>query len=126
MTEPGIAPQEVLDGMAYSWILLEDVARPEYYLYGKNMGLSTSGAHEWGNPANRITIQINTAACTGVKKYMNCNNNNEIYSFHAGGNAANFLFADGHVRLISDRMSGTTFRSLYTRAGLETINEADY
>lgn len=124
-TVPGIKTSEVIDGMSNTFILMEDVQRPEYWLYGKRTGTATSGQEEWGNPANRITVQV-SSACTMAKKHFNCNNNNEIYSFHLNNAAANFLFADGSVKLIKDNVSGTTFRSLYTRAGGESVNANDY
>jgi prepilin-type N-terminal cleavage/methylation domain-containing protein/prepilin-type processing-associated H-X9-DG protein len=45
-------------------------------------------------------------------------------SGHPGG--ANFAFADGHVRLVSDSISPTTLRALSTRAGGEVVSDGDF
>jgi prepilin-type N-terminal cleavage/methylation domain-containing protein/prepilin-type processing-associated H-X9-DG protein len=124
-TYPGKKTTEITDGLSTTMLLIEDVARPDYYLYGKKSGTSSSGQHEWANPANRLTVQV-SSACTGVKKHLNCNNNNEIYSFHLGNQAANFLFADGSVKTIRDNLQGSVFRALFTPNGGETINANDY
>ncbi len=50
---------------------------------------------------NRLTIQ---AWCGSP---LNCNNGNEIFSFHPGG--ARFLMGDGAVRLIVPHLSPATF-----------------
>ena len=46
---------------------------------------------------------------------------NEFSSLHAGG--AHFLFADGHVQLISTSINLTIFKALSTRAGGEAVGE---
>ena len=44
--------------------------------------------------------------CNGTRT-INCNNGNEVFSFHSGG--ANFLFGDGSVHFFSERIAPTTF-----------------
>ena len=44
---------------------------------------------------------------------MNCNNNNEIYSFHVGGCV--FSFGDGTVRFISESVDPNVFITALTR-----------
>ncbi len=46
----------------------------------------------------------------------------DFYANHPGG--VNFVFADGHVSLLSDGMSDSLFQALCTRAGNETLNGA--
>lgn len=59
---------------------------------------------------------------------MKINNSNEwghlYYSFHEGG--AQFAFADGSVRFISDRVALWVLASLTTRSGGEAISSADF
>jgi len=125
--EPGIAVPEVIDGLSTTFTLLENVGRPSLYVQGQKRGATGASNAEWSDPAARITIEVNTALCpTGKKLFFNCNNNNEIYSFHLGSSAANFLFADGSVKTIKDNISGSIFRSLFTRAGNETIDQKAY
>ena len=45
---------------------------------------------------------------------MNCDNSQEIYSFHPGG--AVFAFGDSHVEFVSDSIDFDTFISLFTRS----------
>ena len=57
-------------------------------------------------------------------KAINATNDNEPYSFHAGG--ANFVFADGHVQFIRDSVKLEVLAALVTRAAGEVVNSADY
>jgi prepilin-type N-terminal cleavage/methylation domain-containing protein/prepilin-type processing-associated H-X9-DG protein len=105
---------EITDGLSNTWLLFEDVGRPEAWQNGKKLpsagGILISN-EQWAEPANRITIQV----WCGTP--INCHNGNEIYSFHPGG--ANFLMGDGSVRFFSKSLDSRTFVYLYTRAGGE-------
>ena len=57
---------------------------------------------------------INTGCCV-----VNCNNDDEIYSFHPGG--ANVLCADGSVHFLNANTPIQVIANLITRAGGETI-----
>jgi prepilin-type N-terminal cleavage/methylation domain-containing protein/prepilin-type processing-associated H-X9-DG protein len=124
---PGIAVSEILDGTSTSMMLMEDAGRPTLYVTGGRKVNGTSSNPGWGDPYNRITIQVTGTACaTGQKFYINCSNENEMFSFHLGASAVNFLFADGHVKTIRDNMSPDTYRAIFTRAGNEVISKDDY
>jgi prepilin-type processing-associated H-X9-DG protein len=73
----------------------------------------------------RIEWCTNTASIPGP---MRINNSNEwghlYYSFHDSG--ANFCFADGSVRFLSEGVSLWTLAALTTRAGGEAPNGNDY
>jgi prepilin-type processing-associated H-X9-DG protein len=45
---------------------------------------------------------------------MNCTNDNEAYSFHSGG--VNLLFADAHVRFVSQSVTAQVFAAITTKA----------
>ncbi|CAN5500740.1 DUF1559 domain-containing protein [soil metagenome] len=127
MTYPGIAVSEVSDGLSNSMMIMEDVGRPFLYQAGGRRVTGTASGQTWGDPEDRITLQLTGTDCNaGPKYYMNCSNNNEIYSFHLGASAVNFLFADGHAKTIRDTMSPETFRAIYTRAGNESVIKDDY
>ncbi|HEX2476492.1 MAG TPA: H-X9-DG-CTERM domain-containing protein, partial [Lacipirellulaceae bacterium] len=64
--------------------------------------------------ANRITIQV----WCGTP--INCNNGNEIYSFHPSG--ANFVMGDGAVLFISEAIDHFIYAAIGTRKGDEAVN----
>jgi prepilin-type N-terminal cleavage/methylation domain-containing protein/prepilin-type processing-associated H-X9-DG protein len=109
---------DIADGLSQTFMLFEDAGRPERYEEGAwtppSRGRFPARMEHWADPENRITIQI---LCRGTQ-VVNCNNGNEIYSFHAGG-GANYCFGDGSVRYIRQDISPATFAALYTRAGGE-------
>lgn len=55
---------------------------------------------------------------------INATNFNEPYSFHPGG--ANFLFADGHVQFIDEKINLGIFAAFCTRNGGETVMIDDF
>jgi len=110
---------QIADGLSNTFMMVEDVGRPQYWVYGKRQPTGTSSNPRWADPNHVITVQWNTGVCTGGKKFMNCNNENEIYSFHNSNSGGNFLMGDGSVRWIRDSIDGPSFRALYTRAGGE-------
>jgi prepilin-type processing-associated H-X9-DG protein len=68
------------------------------------------------------------AAGGPIPGQMKINNSNEwghlYYSFHDGG--AQFTFADGSVRFLSDKTALWVLASLTTRAGGEAMSSSDY
>ena len=109
---------DIPDGLSQTFMVLEDAGRPERYEEGiwtpPSNGRYPARNEHWADPENRITIQ---ALCRG-NQVVNCNNGNEIYSFHLG-NGANYCFGDGSVRFIRQDIAPATFAALYTRAGGE-------
>src|SRR5205085_8739809 len=110
---------DIKDGLATTFMVVEDADRPERYQEGKwtppTEDLYPARNERWADPENRITIQIH---CRG-DQVINCNNGNEIYSFHPGG--AVFLMGDGAVRFVRQDIAPLTFAALYTRAGSEAV-----
>jgi len=109
---------DISDGLSQTFMVFEDAGRPERYEEGAwtppSQGRFPARMEHWADPENRITIQ---ALCRATQ-VVNCNNGNEIYSFHAGG-GANYSFGDGSVRYIRQDISPATFAALYTRSGGE-------
>jgi prepilin-type N-terminal cleavage/methylation domain-containing protein/prepilin-type processing-associated H-X9-DG protein len=109
---------DIEDGLSQTFMVFEDAARPDKWENGQQTNVAggyPAGNEQWADPANRITVEV---ICDGTRT-INCNNGNEIYSFHPGG--ANFLFGDGSVHFIRQTIAPLTFAALYTRAGGEVV-----
>ena len=78
--------------------------------------LATYGGHisDEIDPDNKITVEDN---CRGTD-VQNCNNGNEIYSFHVGG--VFNCFGDGSVHFIRQDIAPKAFVALYSRSGGDT------
>jgi prepilin-type N-terminal cleavage/methylation domain-containing protein/prepilin-type processing-associated H-X9-DG protein len=122
---PAVALTEVTDGTSTTIMLMESVGLPEWWVNGRPQPLPAylNGVtnHHWADSSNRITIQASPTFCDRGKRWFNCHNYHELYSFHAGNSAANFLFADGSVKLLPDRIHPPTFKALYTKRGGEVV-----
>ncbi len=128
-----IKTSRVRDGLSKTFLLHEDGGRPLFYVAPGKLGptdltyankqdvkngVALGGA--WAQPDNMQTLHgtkydglSNGGAC-----FMNCTNNNEIYSFHTGG--ANTAMADGSVRFVVEEGDPVVFAAAVTRAGGET------
>jgi len=103
-------PSDVRDGLSNSFLLFEDAGRPKHFIQGKPGTLSKVTGAGWADyDANFYVHEI----CNGGA-VMNCQNNNEIYSFHPGGCV--FVYGDGSVHFHADTMNPDLFVSLFTRA----------
>jgi prepilin-type N-terminal cleavage/methylation domain-containing protein/prepilin-type processing-associated H-X9-DG protein len=98
-----------------------------------NCARARGGAWATNDNSYAIGQRINwcVSSATGLDAIpgtMKINNSNEwghlYYSFHDGG--ANFTFADGSVRFISDRVPLWVLASLTTRSGGEGLSAADF
>ncbi len=97
----------IVDGTSNTFAWVEDAGRPSLYR-GPNRqvisGSRSSGAG-WADPDAEFWVDGFTV--DGVTSLgpcpMNCNNNNELYSFHVGG--CMVLSCDGSVRFLSQTTS---------------------
>ena len=107
---------EVRDGASNTLMMSECAGRPDRWVLGK---LVTPGGGQDGGWANRDNEYIVHGALTtdGTTApgpcHTNCNNGNEVYSFHSGG--ANHVFADGSVHFITASMDIRVFVRFVTR-----------
>ena len=108
---PSTTPANVRDGLSNTFMLFEDGGRPLRYREGTPTGSTNVSGSEWASQHAEFWIHD---VCHNSRMF-NCNNGNEIYSFHTGG--ANFLFGDGSVHFRLEVMPAETFVSLFTRAG---------
>jgi prepilin-type processing-associated H-X9-DG protein len=136
---PPSAPADVLDGLTYSILVVEDAGRPAHWLRtGRGPSNSVPGGGNanvvngrvtgagWADPANSIPLHGFTADGLHAPGPcpINCTNNNEAFSFHAGG--MNVAFADGSVRFVRETVNIITYAAMITRAGGEISSGADF
>jgi prepilin-type N-terminal cleavage/methylation domain-containing protein len=113
--------KDVTDGTSNTWMLFEDAGRPDSWCQGQ-INAQYDGAT---CVPKAVLPQVSGAAWAsdeaeywvhnicGNEQMMNCNNNNEIYSFHVGG--CQFLYGDGAVRMVEESVNAEVFVSLFTR-----------
>jgi prepilin-type N-terminal cleavage/methylation domain-containing protein/prepilin-type processing-associated H-X9-DG protein len=112
----------ISDGSSNTILILEDAARPNWFVLGRDQGslLPRPEGFGWTDPdgaagsmdgTDSLTGAINGGSGTG-RCIMNCNNDSEPYSFHTGG--MNVGLADGSVRFLQQNISAATFAALLT------------
>src|SRR5262249_60695701 len=119
--------KDITDGTTNTILLTEDAGRPRQWLAGSRSGPDNALAGgPWTGGANPIIVQGSTpdGGSRPGPCPMNCNNDREVYSFHAGG--ANAVFADGSVRFLRAGMSIRVLAALVTRAGGEVVPADDF
>lgn len=108
----------ITDGTSNTILLCESAGRPQFYVGGAVNGTRTLNDGGWGHHENDYGLdgavsKTNTASPGNC--VINCHNDNETYSFHAGG--ANHVFTDGSVRFIRESISPQTYAALITAQG---------
>jgi prepilin-type N-terminal cleavage/methylation domain-containing protein/prepilin-type processing-associated H-X9-DG protein len=121
----------VTDGTANTVLLVEMSGRPYWYLPNKQRSSSTTnnprtyGFGFWAhNNAHNLETFLADGSGPGTACAVNCSNQFGVYSFHTCG--ANVAFADGSVRLLSERTPPRILAALITRSGGEIVNGNEY
>jgi prepilin-type N-terminal cleavage/methylation domain-containing protein/prepilin-type processing-associated H-X9-DG protein len=124
---------DITDGLSNTIAITEDAGRPQ--LYVKRVAVPntfTKGGGGWAEPHRKSKGQIKLNGADNFGNVMgpygpgtptcfvNCTNNNEIYSFHTGG--VNALFADGSVHRLNENISPQVLGGLATRANGESVS----
>jgi prepilin-type N-terminal cleavage/methylation domain-containing protein len=111
------------DGSSNTVLWTEDAGRPALYFLRQVQQpfpqRRSSGAG-WADPDNEYWVDgapVDGSNALGGPCVINCNNNNEAYSFHPGG--CMFLMGDGSIRFARDTMTPTVIAILTTREGGE-------
>jgi prepilin-type N-terminal cleavage/methylation domain-containing protein/prepilin-type processing-associated H-X9-DG protein len=110
---------DVRDGLSTTMMFFEDAGRPEHNANRRRVfkNPKAMSTFRWANWQMAITIN----RYCGEGSLMNCENYDEIYSFHPGG--SNIVFADGSMHFVNESIDPETFVSLYTAAGGDFVKE---
>ncbi|MCO6045967.1 DUF1559 domain-containing protein [Aeoliella sp. ICT_H6.2] len=115
------------DGTSQTFMWFETGGRPVRYKDGEPLVSSgfggaqvqeTQGGHSWAQYENWHAVHNRCGT-----SMMNCNNHEEIYSFHVGG--CYYTFGDGSVRFIRETVDPDVFVSLFTRDAQDIIDESE-
>ncbi len=91
---------QITDGLSKTFMLTEAAGRPHHYRFGQRYPMGEPLESAWADPFITIRINGRKVGDEGNERcVLQCDNDDEIYSFHPAG--VNFLFADGHVALLS-------------------------
>jgi prepilin-type N-terminal cleavage/methylation domain-containing protein len=125
---------QVRDGLSKTCIVQEDAGRPFYYVSPAKAGPATQDYNHkqdvaggvalggaWAQPDNPQSLHgtqpdglVDPGPC-----FMNCTNNNEVYSFHPAGVCV--AMADSSSRFVNEDVTAAVFAASVTRSGGETL-----
>jgi prepilin-type N-terminal cleavage/methylation domain-containing protein len=117
----------ITDGTSNTLLISEDAGRPQHWVMGLPVGtLGNSGGSGWGDVYSEYGLDgFNTATNSQPGNCpINCDNDNETYSFHTGG--ANHVFCDGSVHFIQSTISITTYAELVSAIDGQVIVPGSY
>jgi prepilin-type processing-associated H-X9-DG protein len=117
---------DISDGTSCTLMVAEDAGRPDLWRAGRLVPGGFAGGGPWSSSANPAVVwgasddgKTLLGSCA-----LNCSNNQQPYSFHSGG--ANFLFADGSVHFLKEKLDIRVLVHLATRAAGEVIDSGSY
>ncbi|MCE9565601.1 MAG: DUF1559 domain-containing protein [Planctomycetes bacterium] len=117
---------EIRDGTSNTLMLSECAGRPDRWVKGKLVTVGGGQDGGWANRDNEYIVhgaQVSDGTTSPGPCHTNCNNGNEVYSFHQG--VAGHVFADGSVHFIRDSMDIRLFVTFITRQGAD-VTPSDY
>jgi hypothetical protein len=112
---------EITDGLSNTFWVCEDAGRPAKYFTGYK---KTSGRWTGASMIDRDNeFVLHGYTADGTKSpgpcFMNCTNDNEVYSFHPSG--AMLLMGDGAVKFASSNMQFRVFAAMISKQAGETF-----
>jgi len=121
--KPFVAMTSVTDGLSNTVLVTEDAGRPVRYVRSAATGTTFTSGAGWSDPDNEYWVDGFTTdgLTSGGPCWTNCNNNNEAYSFHTGGNMS--LFGDGSVRFLRDSLTVRVFAQMVSKSQGEVYSE---
>jgi hypothetical protein len=109
---------DTTDGTSQTFMWFETGGRPLNFEEGNrqvNNPANTQGGFSWSEYENWHDVHEHCGT-----SMMNCQNDEEIYSFHVGG--CYFTMGDGAVRFVEDSVDPDVFVSLFTRDASDIID----
>lgn len=121
--KPACRVKDITDGTSKTAIIAEVAGRPDWYELGTlNPNKTIKEGSGWADPDSGISVS--GYAATGSMIVINAKNAAEVYSFHSGG--AQFNFADGSARFVSETLDPLVFKAIITRSGNEMLAQGDF
>jgi prepilin-type N-terminal cleavage/methylation domain-containing protein len=113
--------KQITDGTSHTIMYTPDAGRPDYWEDGrKREGAGAVSGARWASPDQEYwTHDI----CAGATALFNCNNDNEVYSFHVGGGL--FSFGDGSVQFLNQDLDTELQVAFITRAGEDFVDSLE-
>jgi prepilin-type N-terminal cleavage/methylation domain-containing protein len=113
---------EITDGLSNTFWVCEDAGRPQLYR-SQHLRVGTSrasGASMMDRDNEFVLHGYNSSGTTTPGPcFMNCTNDNEVYSFHPSG--AMLLMGDGAVKFASSTMQFRVFAAMISRGAGESL-----
>lgn len=107
----------IRDGLSNTAPIWEDAGRPARWEQGRMVdSMREAVGAGWYDMQSEFFIHD---VCNGSQA-INCNNGNEIYSFHSGG--TNALFGDGHVQFVNQNVSPVVLAAIISGNGGEVFD----
>jgi prepilin-type N-terminal cleavage/methylation domain-containing protein len=124
-SDPPAQLKQCSDGLSQTFMWFETGGAPVPYVKGVPSQTTIAGAEvpngdSWADYENFYVVGNDAKYLTNCGTvFMNCNNLNEIYSFHSGG--AFFGMGDGSVKFIVNDLDPDIFVSYFTRDSNDII-----
>lgn len=102
--------RDTTDGLSKTFMWFEIAGRPTVYEENKEESATSTNSHgqNWADSSNEFWVHHSCGDAL-----FNCNNLEEIYSFHVGG--AVFGLGDGSVQYITESIDPEVFVNMHTR-----------
>ncbi len=106
---------EVIDGLSHTFLLTEVAGRPQRWQMGVRTKAGEPLHSAWADLGTQL--RINGISSPTGRCLLQCDNDDEIYSFHPG--VIIFLFADGHIEIVRTETDARVILAWLTRAGTD-------
>jgi prepilin-type N-terminal cleavage/methylation domain-containing protein len=113
---------EITDGLSNTFWVCEDAGRPQLYRANHmKVGTSRASGASMIDRDNEFVLHgyNSTGTTTPGSCFMNCTNDNEVYSFHPAG--AMLLMGDGAVKFASSTMQFRVFAAMISKQAGESL-----